>query len=234
MKKILLIILLLALGSTPHAKADIGIGSSKEELITLLGQPEARANQGNTEIFFYGGRAIEIQQGKITHLSFGVIDKALERKQKKVYEEKQRSKGLVQFEKRWVTAKQKASLAKEKTERLAAQAPKIKTISAGGKRVELNELLVKGKVTMVDFYADWCGPCRMLSPKLEHMAKTDGHLFLRKVDIINWNTAVAKQFQLQSIPNVRIFDGQGKMVGRPSSNIRQIQDYVNAAKKTIK
>jgi thioredoxin 1 len=40
-------------------------------------------------------------------------------------------------------------------------------------------------VTVVDFYADWCGPCKQLSPSLEQMARTDPEIALRKIDIVN-------------------------------------------------
>jgi thiol-disulfide isomerase/thioredoxin len=61
-----------------------------------------------------------------------------------------------------------------------------------GVQVEINQHLSLGNVTVIDFYADWCGPCRRLSPSLEQMARTDPEIALRKIDIVNWRTPVVQ------------------------------------------
>ena len=84
---------------------------------------------------------------------------------------------------------------------------------------------------MIDFYADWCGPCKQLSPKLEGIATSDPNVVLRKVDIVDWGTPVAKQFKIQSIPNVWVFDGAGRRVGTPTPSFTATKNNVAAAKK---
>ena len=111
-----------------------------------------------------------------------------------------------------------------------AEANDIVVIANGGKKVELPTLLAPGKVTIVDFYADWCGPCKAISPSLEKLAKDDPDVVLRKVDIVKWTTPVAKQYKLQSIPNIRVFDKSGKPVGSPSHRLEQVQTNVKKAK----
>jgi thioredoxin 1 len=111
-----------------------------------------------------------------------------------------------------------------------ASAPSIRVISNGGQEVKLGELLQMGKVTVVDFYADWCGPCRQVSPYLQRMAAHDADINLIKIDIVQWDTPVARQFDIRSIPNIRVFDRRGGQVGSPTSDLRAVQQNVKTAK----
>jgi thioredoxin 1 len=68
-------------------------------------------------------------------------------------------------------------------------------------------------VTLVDFHADWCGPCRMLSPVLEQLAtEMDGKVFVAKVDI-DAEQKTAAEFQISSVPTLILFKN-GKEVNR--------------------
>ena len=82
-----------------------------------------------------------------------------------------------------------------------------------GAQVHISQHLVLGSVTVIDFYADWCGPYRQLSPSLEQMARNDTEIALRKIDIVNWKTAVAQQFNIHTIPQVNVYDRSGRLVG---------------------
>lgn len=60
---------------------------------------------------------------------------------------------------------------------------------------------------LVDFYADWCGPCKALAPTLEAIAEEhSGELAVVKVDIDD-NAELATRFNIQSIPTLIVFDG---------------------------
>jgi len=88
----------------------------------------------------------------------------------------------------------------------------IQTITHGD-RVDITNALVPGKLTLIDFYADWCGPCRALAPKLDRLATTHSDILtIRKVDIINWDSAVAAQYRIQSIPHLKLFDETGQLL----------------------
>ena len=66
------------------------------------------------------------------------------------------------------------------------------------------------KPAIVDFYADWCGPCKMIAPVLEELAKEyDGKLYVYKVNIDN-NKAIAEAFKISAIPTLLFIPMQGE------------------------
>ena len=77
--------------------------------------------------------------------------------------------------------------------------------------MEITNHLALGNVTVVDFYADWCGACKWLSPHLEQIARSDPEIALRKIDIVNWKTAVARQYHIGSIPQVKFTIAQADL-----------------------
>lgn len=81
---------------------------------------------------------------------------------------------------------------------------------------------------LVDFWATWCGPCRMLSPILDELSNSlDGEVLIGKVDV-DAETELAAAFEIMSIPTVILFkDGQmtEKIVG-----VRPRNYYLNAIK----
>ena len=74
----------------------------------------------------------------------------------------------------------------------------------------------ENKTVMVDFYADWCGPCKMLAPIIEEMAKeADESVVVAKLNVDD-NEEIAVQFGVMTIPTVIVFkDGEPieKVVG---------------------
>lgn len=75
------------------------------------------------------------------------------------------------------------------------------------------EQKIASGVTLVDFYADWCGPCRMLTPVIEGVAEEmQGKANFAKLDI-DANQKVAGQYQVTSVPTLILYK-DGKEVNR--------------------
>lgn len=70
-----------------------------------------------------------------------------------------------------------------------------------------------------------------LSPIVEQMANGDPEIALRKIAIVNWRTAVAQQFNVHSIPQVNVYDRNGRLTGPVlGANFEKVKSYVALAK----
>lgn len=76
-----------------------------------------------------------------------------------------------------------------------------------------SEVLKSDLPVFVDFWAEWCGPCRMVGPAVEEIGKLmEGKIKVAKVNV-DENQEIAMKYGIQSIPSLLLFKG-GKEVGR--------------------
>ncbi|MEY8015664.1 thioredoxin [Mycobacterium servetii] len=93
------------------------------------------------------------------------------------------------------------------------------------------EVLSSDKPVLVDFWATWCGPCKMVAPVLEQIASEQGEqLTVAKLDV-DANPQTASQFQVVSIPTMILFkDGQPvkRITGAKgkAALLREISEFV--------
>ena len=89
---------------------------------------------------------------------------------------------------------------------------------------ELNEILKNNALVLVDFYASWCMPCKMLSPIIEEIAKEyEGKVVVCKIDI-DENEELANEYNIMSVPTVIIF--------KNNENVEEIIGLNNKSKYT--
>ena len=85
-----------------------------------------------------------------------------------------------------------------------------------------NEIIENAGIALVDFYADWCGPCKMLSPIIDEIAGERTDITVGKVNV-DENNSLAAKYNVMSIPTMIIFKNgkeQARVVGvRPKEDI---------------
>ena len=77
------------------------------------------------------------------------------------------------------------------------------------------EVIENNDIVIVDFWAPWCGPCKMVAPILNDIAETQNDITIGKVNVDN-NQAIASKYKIRNIPTLLIFkDGveAGRIVG---------------------
>ena len=94
-----------------------------------------------------------------------------------------------------------------------------------------SDVLGSDKPVLVDFWAEWCGPCRQVAPVLEEIAgENAGKLTIAKLNI-DENPQTARNYQVMSIPTMAVFN-KGQIVktivgARPKAAIlRELSDFV--------
>ena len=97
-----------------------------------------------------------------------------------------------------------------------------------------NEVLSSDKLTVVDFWAEWCGPCRAIGPVIEELSKEyAGKVNVGKVNVDD-NPQISMNYGITSIPAILFVKGGqvvDKLVGaQPKNNfVKKIEQHMNAA-----
>ena len=94
-----------------------------------------------------------------------------------------------------------------------------------------DDVLASDKPVLVDFWAEWCGPCKMVAPVLEEIAaQNEDKITVAKLNI-DENPQIAQQYQVLSIPTMSVFQG-GKIVktivgAKPKSALlKDLADFI--------
>lgn len=147
-------------------------------------------------------------------------------------------------------------IVKERALQVGQQAPDFSMKDPDGKEVKLSDIYKKGKVTMIDFWAGWCNPCRKFNPTLVKIykeyhkkgfeilgvsldrdreqwldaIKTDKLTWTQVSDINFWDTEAAKLYNVRYIPQNAFVDSEGKILARRLSE----EEIVEFLKENLK
>lgn len=80
------------------------------------------------------------------------------------------------------------------------------------KTQEFKDVIANNDIVFVDFYADWCGPCKMLAPSVDKLAQEHPEVQVVKVNTDD-EAQLAMDYQVQSIPTLMVFK-KGELVER--------------------
>ena len=240
-------------------KACVTNGMAENELIEIMGKPNGEVLLNGRRLLVFNGGQVDVTDGFVTNLtSHFVMDVQTSREKSakwELFRTQQEAKGLVLYEGAWVTPSGREKLEGSKAKQIAEnkakrdaeqrgkqQAEMIKkkaleefnraAVEYNGKGLPINysEFITLGKITVVDFYATWCQPCREISPLLKALARDDQDIVLKRVNIFAWKSQTAMQYNVTSVPKVLVFDRKGRLVAPPDSSIYNIRKYVENAK----
>jgi thioredoxin 1 len=93
------------------------------------------------------------------------------------------------------------------------------------------EVLKSSEPVVVDFFAEWCGPCKAMAPALEAVAADlKGKVKIAKLDV-DQNPVVTQEYKIQAMPTMMIFKGGKKVAERVGAltQKKQLQDWINGS-----
>ncbi len=94
-----------------------------------------------------------------------------------------------------------------------------------------SEIINQSKPVLIDFYADWCGPCKMMSPVLKQVKDNLGdRVSIIKIDV-DKNQPLATKYQVRGVPTMILFK-QGKQLWR-QSGVLQKQEIISKINSLI-
>lgn len=105
---------------------------------------------------------------------------------------------------------------------------------AGEDVLNLESHAVKGKITVFDFYAVWCAPCRKIDAHLFALLGQRDDLALRKLNVVSWDTPLAKRYlnDVAGLPYVIVYGKSGKKVATVEGfNLKKLDQAIAAAGK---
>lgn len=100
-----------------------------------------------------------------------------------------------------------------------------------GEKVSLEQHLATGRVTVFEFYADWCSVCKRVDPQLKRMLADRQDVALKRVNIGDGETEVSKQYGIEATPTFHVYSADGRLIKAFSTDdLGKLERVINDAK----
>lgn len=211
-------------GSNQESTTDSGLvwpesisnGISASVFFEIFGEPKAMISQGTKQILQYHDFRATLTNEIITELPENINDKYAYRKQPTTLEKiKELPKSIP------ATQNLKAALAKRKAHTL---------LDSKNQPVDHSSLLTTGKVTVIEFYSPELEACQQVDQGLETVLAKYDQVELKKIQIDSWNSETAKQYHINSVPDIRVLDQHGFLVSQPVTRIEKVDDQIDLSR----
>lgn len=91
----------------------------------------------------------------------------------------------------------------------------------------VDKVLNSEKKVLVDFFADWCGPCRMLGPVISEVAESDDNYFYYKINVDKAEN-ISRKYGIMSIPALLVFEnGEVTKSSLGYKNIEEVKEFLD-------
>lgn len=96
-------------------------------------------------------------------------------------------------------------------------------------KADFDKSIASEKLTVVDFYAQWCGPCKMIAPKIEQMAKENPDVQFAKVDV-DVNEETAESCGITAMPTFILYKNGQKVAEMTGANEAKLKELIKTHK----
>ncbi|HEY5652950.1 MAG TPA: hypothetical protein VIR63_01100 [Pontiella sp.] len=226
------------------ARGDYKIGMSESDFLALAGSPGGTVTMGNQKLYYYDGVKVTIENGKVTSLPAD-FERRAQAAHSKTISTTQQPRPVYQTPVSSPPSSPSISQAPVSSSRSSSYSSSGSVVpppeegyvlyKPNGEEVDHSYFLSRLGTTIVVFHSEVGGyrtrRSQELIGQLRGFLKDKRRVELRLVDVEYTSSDKAERYRVNNIPEVRVFNSRGEMIGRPTSSFESVVEYVNYASK---